>query len=138
MKSYRVSIASNDAIEEALDSDIGEDPEQESGIVYVPGTGVYTKDGRRIVKIGHTTQDLASRIRQLYTTGSMFEFEEVAAYHVENHELLERALHKLLAPFRLNNAREFFSEEAIPSVREIAEIHKRIQAAPIERKPVSV
>lgn len=127
---YRVSIEANDAFEETLDVIDGEDPEQAAGVVYVLGTGVYTRDGKRIVKIGYTTQDLSARIRQLYTTGAMFQFEELASYRVENYDLLEQALHKLLAPFRLNNAREFFSEDAMPFVHEIAEIHRRIQIAP--------
>jgi hypothetical protein len=129
-KPYRVSVESSEAIEQALDTDAGEDPEQVAGIVYVLGTGVYTKSGKRIVKIGYTTQDLPTRIRQLYTTGAMFQFEELASYRVDNYDLLEQALHKLLAPFRLNNAREFFSEDAIPYVSEIAEIHRRIHASP--------
>jgi len=60
----------------------------------------------------------------------MFQFEELASYRVDNYDLLEQALHKLLAPFRLNNAREFFSEDAIPYVNEIAEIHRRVHANP--------
>ncbi|CAG2145521.1 GIY-YIG nuclease family protein [Cupriavidus plantarum] len=129
-KPYKVSIESSQAIEQVLDGGDGEDLERLNGIVYVLGTGVYTKEGKRIVKIGYTTQELAARIRQLYTTGAMFQFEELEAYRVDNYDLLEHALHKLLAPFRLNNAREFFSEDAIPFVREIADIHRRIQAAP--------
>lgn len=127
---YRVSVESREAIEEALETPEGEDPEQVTGLVYVLSTGVFTKEGKRIVKIGYTTQDIATRIRQLYTTGAMFQFEELASYRVDNYDLLEQALHKLLAPFRLNNAREFFSEDALPFVSEIAEIHRRIQAAP--------
>lgn len=99
------------------------------GIVYILGTGVYTDAGKRIVKIGYTTQPVVSRIRQLYTTGAMFQFEEIASYRVASYTLLEQALHKLLAPFRLNEAREFFSEDAMQFVREIVEIHERIQAA---------
>lgn len=101
-------MESSEAVEEALETPDGEDPEQVTGLVYVLGTGVFTKEGKRIVKIGYTTQDIATRIRQLYTTGAMFQFEELASYRVDNYDLLEQALHKLLAPFRLNNAREFF------------------------------
>jgi len=42
---YRVSVESSEAIEQALDSAAGEDLEHVSGIVYVLGTGVYTKGG---------------------------------------------------------------------------------------------
>lgn len=124
---FRVSVASEETVEDALESNVGEDPEQEMGTLYVLSTGVYTNDGKRIVKIGFTTQDLAARIRQLFTTGAMFRFEEIASYRVRSYDLLEHALHKLLDPFRLNSAREFFSEEVLPYVEEVVEIHQRIQ-----------
>lgn len=130
VKPFRVSLEVGTDLDGSIEAEAGENPELQTGIVYVLGTGVYTKDGKHIVKIGYTTQDLAARIRQLYTTGAMFKFEELASYRVDNYDLLESALHKLLAPFRLNNAREFFSEEVIPYVAEIAAIHQRIQAAP--------
>ncbi|MCS6520799.1 GIY-YIG nuclease family protein [Burkholderia thailandensis] len=83
-----------------------------------------------MVKIGYTTQELPTRKGQLYTTGAMFKFEELESYTVENYDLLEQALHKLLAAFRLNNAREFFAEDALPFVKEVVEIHRRIRAGP--------
>lgn len=60
----------------------------------------------------------------------MFKFEELESYTVDIYDLLEQALHKLLAPLRLNNAREFFSEDAVPFVKEVVEIHRRIQSEP--------
>jgi hypothetical protein len=128
-KPFRVSVESNAAVEEALDSDVGEDPEQEVGTLYVLSTGVFTREGKRIVKIGFTTQDIAIRIKQLYTTGAMFQFEEVKSYRVTSYDLVEHALHKLLAPFRLNNAREFFTDDVLPYVEEVVQLHQRIQVA---------
>lgn len=126
-KPFRVSVASNDAVDEAADSDVGEDPEQEVGTLYVLSTGVFTREGKRIVKIGFTTQDVSARIRQLFTTGAMFRFEEIASYRVKGYDLLEHALHKLLDPFRLNSAREFFTDDVLPFVEEVVRIHERIQ-----------
>lgn len=124
---FRVSVASNEAVEDALDTSVGEDPEQETGTLYVLATGVYTSEGKRIVKIGFTTQDVATRIKQLFTTGAMFRFEEIVSYRVKGYDLLEQALHKLLDPFRLNSAREFFTEDVLTYVEEVVHIHQRIQ-----------
>jgi hypothetical protein len=130
-KPFSVSLATSSAVEEALDSDVGEDLEQETGTLYVLSTGVYTRDGKGIVKIGFTTQDLSVRIKQLYTTATMFRFEAVASYQVRAYDLLEQALHRLLAPFRLNNAREFFTDDALPFVEEVVSVHRRIQGSAV-------
>jgi len=135
-KPFSVSLASLSAIEEALDNDVGEDFEQETGTLYVLSTGVCTRDGKGIVKIGFTTQELSRRINQLYTTGAMFRFEPIASYELHGYDLLERALHCLLAPFRLNDAREFFTDDVLPFVEEVVGVHRRIKGArPNVRRP---
>jgi hypothetical protein len=40
---------------------------------------------------------------------------------------LEEALHSLLAPFRLNKSREYFSEDALKFVDRIVQTHNEIQ-----------
>jgi hypothetical protein len=104
-----------------------ENYEQETGFVYVLSTGLYTEDRKRILKIGFTTQDLETRIAQLYTTGSPFRFEKLKVYKTKNYVELEQALHGLLAPFRLSKSREFFSEDVLPFVDRIVQIHNEIQ-----------
>jgi len=126
-KPFHVTVATEPTVEDAFEINVGEDPEQELGTLYVLSTGVYTQDGKRIVKIGFTTQELEARIRQLFTTGAMFRFEEIVSYRVKSYDLLEHALHKLLDPFRLNSAREFFTEEVLPYVEDVVRIHQRIQ-----------
>lgn len=79
------------------------------------------------MKIGLTTQDLETRIAQLYTTGSPFQFEKLKAYKVKNYVELEQVLHRLLAPFRLNKSREFFIEDALTFVDRIVQIHNEVQ-----------
>jgi hypothetical protein len=59
-----VSLATEDVADEAPE----ENYEAELGLVYVLSTGMYTSNGKRIIKIGHTTQSLSARISQLYTT----------------------------------------------------------------------
>ena len=123
-KPMRISLAA--AVAE--DAVPGEDYESDVGLVYVLSTGMHTSKGLRIIKIGHTTQPLAVRIAQLYTTGTPFQFQELLSWKTRNYTELEQALHKLMAPYRINRAREFFTEEALQFVDAIATIHTGIQA----------
>ncbi len=108
------------------DNNIIEDYEQENGIVYILKTNTFTKDNFEIIKIGFTTQDVETRINQLYTTGVPFKFILFKSYSTKNYIELEKALHKLLEPFKLNNSREFFTDEALEYIDEIVNIHNRI------------
>jgi len=112
------------------DSPTIEDLESDSGIIYVLGTGTYTREGKEIIKIGFTTQDVQNRISQLFTTGVPFAFTVQREYRTKNFIELENALHRLLVPFRLNRTREFFTEEAIPFIERIVRVHKEIQGEP--------
>jgi hypothetical protein len=119
----RVSLVADDGSDEQFP----ENYEQETGLVYVLSTGLYTEDRKKIVKIGFTTQDLETRIAQLYATGSPFRFEKLKVYKVKNYVELEQALHGLLAPFRLNKSREFFNDDALKFVDRIVQIHNEAQ-----------
>lgn len=101
--------------------------EEGAGTIYVLGSDLYTRAGSEIVKIGITTGDVGKRIRQLYTTGVPTKFRVIKTYDVHNYAELEQALHKLLGPYRINRAREFFTEECIPFVDRIVAIHVEIQ-----------
>jgi T5orf172 domain len=48
-------------------------------------------------------------------------------YKTKNYVELEQALHLLLAPFRLNKSREFFTEVALKFVDRIVQIHNEVQ-----------
>lgn len=126
-KPYKISLPNADGASESVDEDVPEDLLKETGVVYVLSTGVYTAQGKRIIKIGFTTQELQARINQLYTTGSPFRFEVIKAYEVTNYMELEQALHKLLAPYRLSTSREFFSEDVLHYIESVVELHQRIQ-----------
>lgn len=117
-KPMRISLAQED------EEPIAEDLEKDVGVVYILSTGLYTKDGREIVKIGFTTQEVDVRIAQLYTTGSPFRFQVKQVVSTKNYVELERALHHLLQPFRVNQSREFFTEEAVKFVDGITAIHQ--------------
>ncbi len=125
-KPMLVSIAPKESPDEIAE----ENYESELGIVYVLSTGLLTEKGQRIIKIGYTTQTLEARISQLYTTGTPFQFKELHSWKVKNYTELEQALHRLLAPFRLNRAREFFTDTALPFVQNIVDIHLTIQGQP--------
>lgn len=115
------------AIDESADEAPQEDYEAETGLVYVLSTDLFTRAGKHIVKIGHTTQALEARIAQLYTTGTPYQFKELKSWRVKNYTELEQALHRLLSPFRINRAREFFSEEAVAFVERVVEVHNAVQ-----------
>lgn len=107
----------------------GEDLESISGKVYILKTGTFTQNGEEILKIGHTTKDVEYRISQLYTTGVPFQFSVYKVYEVTDHIELEAAMHKLLARFRLNKSREFFTDKVLPFVDGVVELHNTIQAS---------
>lgn len=104
-----------------------EDYENDEGIVYVLKTNTFTRDGKEIIKIGFTTQDINRRISQLYTTGVPFEFQPYKIFQTRNFIELEQALHKLLSPYRINKSREFYKEGALKHLEKICEIHNIIQ-----------
>jgi hypothetical protein len=123
-KPMRVSLAGGDT-EETVPAI--EDFESEDGTVYVLKTNTYTKDGKEIIKIGFTTQEIKKRLTQLFTTGVPFEFQVHSLLKTKNFIELETALHKLLDPFKINKSREFFTEDALPFIEKIAALHKEIQ-----------
>mgnify|MGYP003576047835 CR=1 FL=1 len=127
-KPLLVSLAAEELADEAPE----ENYEADQGLVYVLATGLYTQAGRRIVKIGHTTQSLDARISQLYTTGTPFQFEALHSWRTSNYTELEQALHRLFAPFRINRAREFFTDEVLAFAQTVAELHASIQAASVK------
>ena len=123
----KVSLSTGDMEEGAP---VIEDFESDEGMVYVLRTNTYTKDGKEIIKIGFTTQDIKKRVTQLFTTGVPFAFQVHRSYKTRNFIELEQALHKLLNPYKINKSREFFTEDALPFIEKIVELHKAIQKEP--------
>jgi hypothetical protein len=121
-KPMKITLVEADEVSETLIDDF----ESETGIVYVLKTDTFTKDGKEIIKIGFTTQPIAQRINQLYTTGVPFKFKVHAQIKTGNYVELEQAFHKLLAPFKLNKSREFFTQDALVFIPQIVEIHKKV------------
>lgn len=130
VKPMLVSLASDDSAAAAPE----ENYEADIGTVYVLSTGTFTAQGQRIIKIGYTTQDVAVRVAQLYTTGTPFQFETLHSWRIRNYVELEQALHKLLAPFRISKSREFFTDEALRFVEAIAKLHTEVQS--VHKKPL--
>ncbi len=135
-KPHTVSlVAGSDALDRGGedDSDVIETEDLQRleagvGTVYVLGTSLFSEAGEEIVKIGITTGTIEDRIRQLYTTSVPTKFRVIATYDVSNYSELEQSLHRLLEPYRINRAREFFTEKCVPFLRRIASIHMEIQA----------
>jgi len=65
VKPYTISLPTDEEASETVDDDLPEDLLKETGCVYVLSSGVYTAQGKRIVKIGFTTQDLQTRIDRI-------------------------------------------------------------------------
>lgn len=101
--------------------------EQGAGTVYVLGTNLYTRAGSEIVKIGTTTGQVDNRIQQLYTTGVPTKFRVIQTFDTQNYVELEQAIHKLLDPYRINRAREFFTDECLAFVERVVALHQEIQ-----------
>lgn len=114
--------------DEEIDSENLEKLEAGIGRLYVLGTSLYTRDGKEIVKIGITTGIVETRISQLYTTGVPFRFHVIKEIETNNYYELEQALHKLLDPYRINKSREFFTEECLPFVDKVIDIHGEIHS----------
>jgi hypothetical protein len=75
-----------------------------------------------LVKIGQTaSDDAATRLGQLYTTGVPFPFK--SQLKVTNPEEVERALHVAFAPHRLNPKREFFQIEPDQAIAILRLLH---------------
>jgi len=61
-----------------------------------------------LLKIGYTTQNINTRIKQLYTTGVPYEFNVVYLKKVRHPKIKEQNLHEKLKTYRVNSGREFF------------------------------
>jgi len=61
-----------------------------------------------LIKIGCTKDDLANRIRGLYTTGVPLAFELYFACEVQDAAFVERQLHEAFGDHRVSKNREFF------------------------------
>jgi hypothetical protein len=144
VKPIKVSLSVES--EEATEALSVEDLEANVGTVYVLKTETFTRDGKEILKIGITTGDVDRRIDQLYTTAVPYRFTLLKVYQVEGFTDLEKALHSLLAKFRLSHGREFFTGDALPFVDQIVSLHmvinkqhnkapEPIATAPMSRAP---
>ena len=74
------------------------------GIVYV----ITNPEMPGLVKIGHTSQTIEQRLRDLDKTGVPVPFECVAAWEFEDASGVEGTLHQAFADRRVRRSREFF------------------------------
>lgn len=128
-KPMRLSISDEEITqheEEEVELISDEAIEKDIGTLYVLKTGTFTKDGKEIIKIGITSGDVEQRITQLYTTGVPYRFSVHATFKISGFIEIERVLHTMLNKFRLNNSREFFTDESLQFVDKIIALHKEI------------
>jgi len=79
-----------------------------------------------LIKIGCTNNDLASRIKQLYSTGVPLPFELFYACEVQNGMSVEGKLHDAFGDHRISKNREFFrlAPERAKAALSLAEIRE--------------
>ncbi|MGH8381800.1 GIY-YIG nuclease family protein [Pseudomonas sp.] len=98
------------------------------GTLYVLGTNLFTAEGSEIIKIGITTGSVEKRIAQLYTTGVPYRFRVISQFDTNNYSKLEQALHCLFDKYRINRAREFFTDHCLAHIEDLISIHNRIES----------
>ncbi|MGH7950588.1 MAG: GIY-YIG nuclease family protein [Limisphaerales bacterium] len=127
----KLSISDLEEIQNEEETDFVsvEEVENNVGTIYIFKTGTFTQSGKEIFKIGITSCEIKQRIEQLFTTGVPYRFQIHKTYQISGFIELERSLHLLLARFRLNASREFFTEDAIPFVDRIIALHNEIKGA---------
>ena len=78
----------------------------EQGYVYVLSNECFNSDD--IFKIGYTTRDPDTRVKELSNTSVFADFHIVLCKKVDNCKKVENILHTLLNKYRINNGKEFF------------------------------
>ncbi len=77
----------------------------EEGIIYI----LTNRAMPDYIKIGFTSRaDIKARLKELYTTGVPFQFENHFAMKVSNAKNVEKTLHQIFSIHRENPDREFF------------------------------
>jgi hypothetical protein len=92
-----------------------------------------------MVKIGRTaSEDAATRIAQLYSTGVPFPFKLEFACRVGNPDEVEFALHRAFSPNRVNPKREFFSIEPDQAIAILKLLHVEDATVEVEQSPTPI
>jgi len=92
--------------------------EGESGVIYVLRCTVMKDE---VYKVGWTAGTAQERAQQLSAaTGVPSSFAVVGTWQHRNPEGLERNIHAMLAPYRINDGREFFMA-SYPTIKSIVE-----------------
>jgi hypothetical protein len=87
-----------------------------------------------LVKIGETTLEVDTRVKQLYSTGVPVPFDCVFACRVKDASEVEKALHFAFGATRINPNREFFRVEperviAILKLLEVVDVTREFEAS---------
>lgn len=88
------------------DVEVNENNIHLGGYVYVLGNSAMPN----VFKVGMTTRTVSERVAELSKSTSIpSPFYTIKAWHSTRAAFLEREIHKLLEPYRLNKGREFFT-----------------------------
>ncbi len=80
---------------------------------------------KKSLKLITTGQD-EDRINQLSSTSVPYRLREIKQFETQNYAELEKAIHKIFDPFRINRSREFFIDDSLELADAIVAIHKQI------------
>jgi len=78
---------------------------KEFGYVYILSNPIFIAN---IYKIGHTTQTVEERVKEIYKTGVPVIFKIELAKYVKFPEDVEKDMHRDFYYYRINKKREFF------------------------------
>ncbi|SFI77513.1 T5orf172 domain-containing protein [Bosea sp. OK403] len=100
-------IQISDYIRASHEPDLSENRKQNASVLYVMRCAAMKEE---IYKVGWTSNSAEQRARELsLATGVPLSFVVVDAWQHPDPAALEKGVHALLTPYRLNDSREFFS-----------------------------
>lgn len=101
-----------------------ETDEHIDGALYVLDTLSFTASGQKIYKVGISSKYIIEddgmitvddRIDELYRTGSIYRYENTKYTKLfKKYKKFEKSMHGLLDKFRVNQSREYFTEDFLP------------------------
>jgi T5orf172 domain-containing protein len=120
IEAARVKVKEYVARAEAAKEDVGGQPSttSDAGVVYVLRCMIMQDE---VYKVGWTSGTAEERAQQLSAaTGVPSSFAVVASWKHADPAALEKGVHAMLAPYRINDAREFF-QVSYSTIRSIIE-----------------
>jgi hypothetical protein len=105
LKTELIKLGAHQYLSRFLNSDRSEENSESFGKIYI----LSNRENRNILKIGYTNRTVEERVKEINSaTGVFIPYGVRAMWIVKSAQEVEAELHKLLAPFRIREDREFF------------------------------